>query len=156
MLRVALVLSASASVPCKVIVTTPEEADAVAPPDPLKPVNRVMAGVPEIVNDEGNVTVIVLPLTKAPAAPALNPPVQVVPVAPGAWEDPTMVIADADVAADAGRASRVNPRPPVSKPSTRAIGTSLLGRRTVPDSMVSSPSVGRMSLLANRRRSVIL
>jgi hypothetical protein len=130
MLRVAFVLSASASVPCKVIVTTPAEAVAVAPPVPLNPVNRVMVGVPAIVNAEGNVTVIVPPVTNAPDALEVNPMDQVVPVASAASDEPTNATADADVAAAAGSAVRMAPRPPASKPARRVTADSLARRRT--------------------------
>src|SRR5580658_3721633 len=91
MLRVAAVLAASASVPFKVIVTTPPVAVAVAPPDPVNPVNRAMVGAAGMVNDDGKVTVMVFPATRAPVAPVVNPIVQVVPVAPPTWDEPEKV-----------------------------------------------------------------
>jgi hypothetical protein len=128
MLRVAFVLSASPSVPCNVITTTPEEAAAVAPPVPLKPVNRVMVGVPVIVNTEGNVTVIVSPATRRPDALEVKPIDQVVPVASAASDEPANATAEAE-AADAGSAVRVAPKPPASRPSTRVTADILVTRR---------------------------
>jgi hypothetical protein len=68
MLRVALVLAGSPSVPCNVIVTTEPTAVAVAPPVPVNPLPRVIPGLVAIANGAANVTVICCPETKAPPA----------------------------------------------------------------------------------------
>jgi hypothetical protein len=91
MLRVALVFAASASVPSKVIVTTPPLAVAVAPPVPVKPVSSTMSGALGIPNDAGKVTAIWSPGTRAPLGLDVNPMVQVVPVTPATWDEPTKV-----------------------------------------------------------------
>ena len=49
-----------------------------------------MVGLAGTVNDGGNVMVIVLPATKAPATPAVKPTVQVA-AAPADWEEPAKV-----------------------------------------------------------------
>jgi hypothetical protein len=61
----------------------------------------------------------------------VNPTVQVVGVAPATIEDPEKVTPDTCPvgSAAAGRASRVAPRPPASKPSTTAIGKNVVNRR---------------------------
>jgi hypothetical protein len=89
--RVALVLAGSPSVPCNVIVTTPPMAVAVAPPDPVNPDTREMRGLVGIPNDAGKVTVICCPETRAPLGLDVNPMVQTVPVAPATWDEPTKV-----------------------------------------------------------------
>jgi hypothetical protein len=126
--RLALVLAASASEPFNVIVTTPEADVAVAPPDPVNPLTSTMAGAPGIPNDDGKVAVMWFPATKAPPGELLlKSTVQVVPVAYATCEEPVKLTVDTDVA-PAGRASRVAPKPPASKPNTRATGTNRLKR----------------------------
>jgi hypothetical protein len=77
MLSVAAVLSPRASVPCSVMTTTPPAAVAVGVPDPENPDSKATVGLAGIVNDDGKVTVIVLPVPKAPEALEVNPTVQV-------------------------------------------------------------------------------
>src|SRR5579872_468784 len=92
MLSVAAVLAASFCVPFNVIVTTPPEAVAVAPPDPVKPLRRAIVGALGMVNDEGNVTVIVSPGFKLPVELDVKPTVQVVLVAFATSEEPAKVV----------------------------------------------------------------
>src|SRR5580658_9298855 len=105
MLKVAAVLSASASVPFSVMVTAPPVAVAVAPPAPVNPLTSAIVGAAGMTNDDGNMTVIVWPVARAPVPLDVNPTVQVVPVAPAAWDEPAKVTAEVAVAADAGSTS---------------------------------------------------
>src|SRR5579872_7139828 len=118
MLRVAAVLAGSFWVPVNVIVTTPAEAVAVAPPDPLKPVRRAIVGELGTVKEEGNVTVIVSPGFRAPEELEVKPIVHV-SVAPATSEEPVNVT-ELGAEADAGTALNVAPSPPPSTPSMSA------------------------------------
>jgi hypothetical protein len=131
MVNVAAVLAASASLLNSEMVTT----FAVTLTSPLgtvvgSPVNPPVKSTVGLVmvNAGLNVTKISLPGLRAPLE--VNLTVQVVAVAPAAIEDPEK-LTDDTVAAATGRASRVAPRPPASKPSTRPIGKSLFARLVI-------------------------
>jgi len=88
----------------------------------VNPAPRVTAGEAGRAKPAANVTEMVSASVRAVAG--VNEIVQVVWVAPAAIEEP-LKVTPVTAAADAGRASRVALRPPASKPSANATGTTL-------------------------------